>query len=95
MLDVCRKAEACGVASRCVFHAGYLDSLPSGQAFDAATALLVSQPLHFGDYGGMPMKILWATLDGLTIIVLGSGVYLWVVRRKAVKPVLENAESAA
>src|SRR5262249_28967552 len=44
MLDVCRrKAEACGVASRCVFHAGYLDSLPLGEAFDAATALLVSQ----------------------------------------------------
>jgi uncharacterized iron-regulated membrane protein len=58
-------------------------------------AMGMSQPLHFGDYGGMPMKILWATLDGLTIIVLGSGVYLWVVRRKAAKPVLENAESPA
>jgi len=22
------------------------------------TALLVSQPLHFGDYGGMPMRII-------------------------------------
>jgi tRNA (cmo5U34)-methyltransferase len=44
MLEVCRrKAEACGVASRCVFHAGYLDSLPPGKSFDAATALLVSQ----------------------------------------------------
>ncbi|WP_347902386.1 PepSY-associated TM helix domain-containing protein [Pseudomonas purpurea] len=51
-------------------------------------AMGMSQPLHFGDYGGMPMKILWAVLDGLTIIVLGSGVYLWVVRRKAAaKPV--------
>ena len=59
------------------------------------TTLLVSQPLHFGDYGGMPMQILWATLDVLTIIVLGSGVYLWVVRRKAAKPVLENAENVA
>jgi len=57
--------------------------------------LLLSQPLHFGDYGGMPMQILWATLDVLTIIVLGSGVYLWVVRRKAAKPVLEKAESVA
>jgi uncharacterized iron-regulated membrane protein len=37
-------------------------------------AMGMSQPLHFGDYGGMPMKILWATLDVLTIIVLGSGV---------------------
>ena len=43
----------------------------------------------------MPMKILWATLDVLTIIVLASGVYLWVVRRKAAKPVLEPAEASA
>ena len=42
------------------------------------TALLVSQPLHFGDYGGMPMKILWALLDVATIVVLGSGLYLWL-----------------
>ncbi|MBP7564433.1 MAG: PepSY domain-containing protein [Burkholderiaceae bacterium] len=45
------------------------------------SALLVSQPLHFGDYGGLPMQILWAVLDVLTIIVLGSGLYLWWVRR--------------
>ena len=44
------------------------------------TALLISQPLHFGDYGGMPMKILWAILDILSIIVLGSGLYLWLKR---------------
>jgi uncharacterized iron-regulated membrane protein len=46
------------------------------------TALLVSQPLHFGDYGGMPMKIIWALLDVITIIVLGSGLYLWLARRR-------------
>lgn len=46
------------------------------------TALLVSQPLHFGDYGGMPMKIIWALLDIATIVVLGSGLYLWVRRRQ-------------
>jgi uncharacterized iron-regulated membrane protein len=46
------------------------------------TALLLSQPLHFGDYGGMPMQILWAVLDIITIIVLGSGLYLWVKRRR-------------
>lgn len=44
-------------------------------------ALLVSQPLHFGDYGGMVLKILWALLDILAIVVLGSGVYLWVKKR--------------
>ncbi|MCF5629217.1 PepSY domain-containing protein [Pseudomonas syringae] len=48
-------------------------------------ALGMSQPLHFGDYGGMPMKILWAVLDVLTIIVLGSGVYLWWVRRRTAR----------
>ncbi|MDF3809427.1 MULTISPECIES: PepSY-associated TM helix domain-containing protein [Rhodopseudomonas] len=45
-------------------------------------ALLVSQPLHFGDYGGMPLKIIWALLDGVTIIVLGSGLYLWLAKRR-------------
>lgn len=46
------------------------------------TALLLSQPLHFGDYGGVPMKILWAALDIITIILLGSGLYLWLARRR-------------
>ncbi|SDW41362.1 Uncharacterized iron-regulated membrane protein [Pseudomonas syringae] len=50
-------------------------------------ALGMSQPLHFGDYGGIPMKILWAVLDVMTIIVLGSGVYLWWVRRRAARSV--------
>lgn len=44
MLDVCRrKVEEQGIASRCVLHSGYLDSLPPSQPFDAATSLLVSQ----------------------------------------------------
>lgn len=46
------------------------------------TALLVSQPLHFGDYGGMAMKVVWALLDVITIVVLGSGLYLWWAKRK-------------
>ncbi len=45
-------------------------------------ALLISQPLHFGDYGGMPLQWLWAILDIVTIIVLGSGLYLWLSRHK-------------
>lgn len=44
MLDVCRrKAEESGIAPRCTFHEGYLDSLPASDPFDAATCLLVSQ----------------------------------------------------
>lgn len=46
------------------------------------SALLLSQPLHFGDYGGMPMKVIWALLDIATIVVLGSGLYLWLRRRQ-------------
>lgn len=45
------------------------------------SALLLSQPLHFGDYGGLPLKVLWAALDVLAIVVLASGLYLWVKRR--------------
>ncbi|HEU5078759.1 MAG TPA: PepSY-associated TM helix domain-containing protein [Opitutaceae bacterium] len=44
-------------------------------------ALLVSQPLHFGDYGGLPLKILWALFDVVAIVVLCSGIYLWWKRR--------------
>ncbi|KAB8330030.1 methyltransferase domain-containing protein [Scytonema tolypothrichoides VB-61278] len=45
MLNICRQqAEACGVASRCTWHQGYLDSLPASEPFDAVTCLLVS---HF------------------------------------------------
>lgn len=47
-----------------------------------AQALLLSQPLHFGDYGGLPLKILWAVLDIFTIILLGSGLYLWLGKRR-------------
>jgi uncharacterized iron-regulated membrane protein len=46
-------------------------------------ALALSQPLHFGDYGGLPLKILWAILTVFTIIVLGSGLYLWLGKRRA------------
>lgn len=43
--------------------------------------LQVSRPLHFGDYGGLPLKLIWAALDTMTIIVLVSGLHLWVRRR--------------
>jgi tRNA (cmo5U34)-methyltransferase len=38
-----RKAEEGGIASRCEFHEGFLDSLPASESFDAATSFLVSQ----------------------------------------------------
>ena len=64
------------------------------------STLLLSQPLHFGDYGGLPLKLLWALLDIVTIVVLGSGLYLWLKRRQprslvdeagaVVEPVVEH-----
>jgi uncharacterized iron-regulated membrane protein len=53
----------------------------------------MSQPLHFGDYGGMPMQVLWALLDVLTIIVLVSGLYLWWVRRRTHAPAIGRAQA--
>jgi len=45
--------------------------------------LFIAAPLHFGDYGGLPLKILWALFDIATIVVLISGLYLWFARGKA------------
>lgn len=49
-------------------------------------ALSLSRPLHFGDYGGLPLKLLWAALTLFTIHVLGTGLYLWLAKRKAAAP---------
>lgn len=44
MLDICRlRAEKEGFVSRCVFHEGYVESLPHIELHDAATCFLVSQ----------------------------------------------------
>lgn len=44
MLDVCRqRATQDGFLSRCSFHQGYLETLPSEPTYDGATCLLVSQ----------------------------------------------------
>jgi uncharacterized iron-regulated membrane protein len=63
----------------------------TGQVTDQRTlpwylsTLLLSQPLHFGDYGGPGMQFLWALLDLATIVVLGSGLYLWLKRGRAAR----------
>ena len=44
------------------------------------STLQLSRPLHFGDYGGAPLKVLWTLFDLVAIVVLGSGLYLWVAR---------------
>lgn len=55
----------------------------TGRMTDARTmpalnqALMMSKPLHFGDYAGLPLKIVWALLTLATIGVLWSGLLLW------------------
>lgn len=44
-------------------------------------ALMLSRPLHFGDYGGLGLKLVWALLDLATIRVLWSGLVLWWGKR--------------
>jgi uncharacterized iron-regulated membrane protein len=43
-------------------------------------ALMLSKPLHFGDYGGMALKLLWAAMTLGTIWVLVTGLKLWLGR---------------
>ena len=58
-------------------------------------ALLISQPLHFGDYGGAGLQFLWALLDVATIVVLGSGLYLWLKRGRAARTAARQAAAGA
>lgn len=58
-------------------------------------ALSLSKPLHFGDYGGLQLKMLWAALTLVTTVVLGSGLYLWLVRRRAGESVQAALERLA
>ena len=45
------------------------------------TTLLLAQPLHFGNYGGIGLKIAWALLCMATIALLLSGLVLWWQKR--------------
>lgn len=80
-----------------LFYAALIDA-ETGQLSDTfemplyAKALLLSHPLHFGDYGGLPLKIIWALLDIGTIIVLGSGLYLWLAKLR--RPVVAASQPA-
>jgi uncharacterized iron-regulated membrane protein len=60
-------------------------------------ALFLSRPLHFGDYGGLLLKMVWALLDLACIVVLVTGVYLWWGRRRVAldKRVAEIESGAA
>lgn len=47
------------------------------------TALLLSGPFHFGDYGGLPLQILWALFTIVTGVVTVTGFVVWLKRPRA------------
>ena len=57
------------------------------------SALQLSQPLHFGDYGGLPLKLLWALLDLITLLVLWSGQVLWWRKRAGARRATADADA--
>lgn len=57
-------------------------------------ALMLSRPLHFGDYGGPALKIVWALLDLATMRVLWSGLLLWWGKRRSARRPVRNASAA-
>lgn len=48
-------------------------------------AIVLSQPLHFGDYGGLVLKLLWTACAWLTMYIIGNGAWLWWQRRSSVR----------
>ncbi len=60
-----------------------------------ADILGLAYPLHVGNYGGLPLKILWALLDLLTIGMLMSGIYGWIIRDKKNMPRSVPTQQAA
>lgn len=48
-------------------------------------AIFLSQPLHFGNYGGLPLKILWTLCTLLTLFITVNGAWLWWARRNSRK----------
>jgi uncharacterized iron-regulated membrane protein len=45
-------------------------------------AIWLSQPFHFGDYGGLPLKLLWTLCVWLTLFITVNGAWLWWDRRR-------------
>ena len=58
-------------------------------------AILLSQPLHFGDYGGMPLKILWTLCTWMTLFITANGAWLWWAKRRKKKHAGHPAKGAA
>ncbi len=54
--------------------------------------VLYSEPLHFGDYGGISLKIIWAlfTLISLAVVCLGVTSFFMKRRKQTSKPLIDK-----
>ena len=49
-------------------------------------AVLVAAPLHYGNYGGLPLKLLWAASTIGALFITSNGVWLWFKRQQRQSP---------
>jgi uncharacterized iron-regulated membrane protein len=49
-------------------------------------AVLLSQPLHFADYGGRPLRVVWALFTLATVALAATGVQTYGRRRRPRTP---------
>ncbi|KHD89662.1 MAG: membrane protein [Bdellovibrio sp. ArHS] len=45
-------------------------------------AAMLSEPLHFGNYGGLILKIVWFLLSVISLFLPVTGLYIWLDRRR-------------
>ena len=48
--------------------------------------MMIAGPLHFGDYGGLPLKIVWSLFTLLTLFLCLGGLYLFLARFRSRPP---------
>lgn len=44
--------------------------------------ILLAEPLHFGNYGGLPLKLLWTACTFMAFFITANGAWLWWDRRR-------------
>lgn len=44
-------------------------------------AILISEPLHFGDYGGLPLKLLWTVFTVISLALSVTGLWVFCIGR--------------
>ncbi len=71
LLDVTLVDAATGKVARKIEMPAYLQ------------AIFLAEPLHFGNYGGLALKLLWALCSLLTLFITLNGAWLFFDRRRA------------